>query len=363
MAKGKKETPKETKGHKDTKDTKDTKGTKENKKTKDENVKESKKTKKEESDDEQNDENENSGSENETKGKKGLKKNARTTLANCTLNVNMLNKYCQTYLKNYCPHDKDIKTPNLDVAVGPCCETLFEYLVKGASSYAQKNNVVVEHKGKEVGKVNQYSVTLSCVRQAVDADDYLAEALGSTAKRFDHVSRDNTSHFLNQTSAVVDAYVESVLKSSQVNFDKEALNLICHLVETALTKMLVIANAFRDFMGRNTVGFKHFQHAAKLYFKGTLLSNIQLRLDEVENKLESNKVSRSDDSGKKGKGSKSKSKSKGKGKGKGKAKSKEKEKSKSNSDSNSDSDSDSESESEEKTGSDSESESDASDSE
>ena len=219
--------------------------------------------------------------------KKGT--NQRTEMANCTLNVKMLNKYCQNYLKNYCPHDKAIKTPNLDVAVGPCCESLFEYIVKGATNYAQKNDVAIVHKGKDVGTQNKYNVTLSCVRQAIDSDNYLCEMLGFTAQRFDHVSRDNMSHFLNQPPKVVDAYIASVLKSSQVNFDKEALNLICHLVETALTKMLVTANAFRGFAKGNTVGFKHFSHAIKLFLKGTLLNNVQVRLDEIQNKLDSNK--------------------------------------------------------------------------
>ena len=285
--------------------------------------------------------------------KESKKLNKRTLMANCTLNVVNLSKYCKRVLeKDFIPNKETDKLtiPDLDIVVGPTCEVLFEYIVKSASSYAKKSNVPIECKGKDIGNVNKYNVTLSCVRQAVNSDDSLCESLGFAAQRFDSSSRDNTNQFLSQDQKVVDSYIENVLKSTQVNFEPDAKNLICFLVETSLAKMLKIANEFRKCGGGNTVrGFKHFKHSTNLFFKDPLLSVVQRRIDDVEKE----KVKNKDEGEKKGKKTSKTSKTSKKSKGTSKDKDDSDE-----SNENSDNDNDNDNDSNENSDSDSDSDSD-----
>merc|ERR1712070_1003945 len=210
--------------------------------------------------------------------------NKETANAKLFFNVKKTKKYVKNYLDQQ--FNLKISMINVHYAITAISEIFMFKIVEKSLKFISKDEK----------KAGLYNVTLENVKRSIREDIELYNYVGVYLNSFDTMLFDYTNSFLEDRSKIIKFFDSRCLGGTNtISFDNDALNLIMYLTILNINKHINLANTIREYAKKSSLDFKGILSSSKFLFKGEILKECLIKLDDIQSVISSKNKKEDDD--------------------------------------------------------------------
>jgi hypothetical protein len=200
--------------------------------------------------------------------------NVATDNIGAIINVMKAKNYIIKYV-----HDvmdlKHFKVSNVHYPFVTILEVLGTYIVRSSCKYSEQN----------AKTANLYEINLEHVQRGIRENKDMGYFIQKCSDNYVSREMNYVSTFFTEEKEIRRLLETRSVPSSNYTLSFDALNFVCHILYYTMNEITKTCCYFSNYGNKQSIQFKNYKHAVKIYFSGELFSLIDMRLSEVETLL------------------------------------------------------------------------------